>query len=126
LAIVTSFTLAPGIGTVRASDLQWSIEFSLTQRVPGLFVRVDLETGPFGQGEACYASEFVQATALGPQSQLGVTMMGFTKSPRADSRCDEAQFKPRYAFVRLFVAADPFAQTPVAGGDYSVFVTVTE
>jgi len=124
--VIASFAVAPADGTVRAAELQWSLELRLNERVPGLFVRVDLETGIYGQGEACYASEFSQATALDPQGRFGVSVTGFARSPRPGSRCDGSQFKPVYAFVRVFAAADPYARQPVAGGDFAVSVTVVD
>jgi hypothetical protein len=123
---IASFALAPAVGTVRAAELRWSLELRLNERVPGLFVRVDLETGIYGQGEACYASEFSQATPLDPQQRLGVSVTGFARSPRPGSRCDGSQFKPVYAFVRVFAAADPYARQPVASGDFGVSVTVVD
>lgn len=124
--VIASFELAPAAGTVRAAALQWRLEVRLNERVPGLFVRVDLETGIYGQGEACYASEFSQATALDPQARLGVSVTGFARSPRPGSRCDGSQFKPVYAYVRVFAAADPSARQPVASGDFAVSVTVVD
>ena len=123
--VVTSLTLTQSGGTVRAADLGWSMAFRLTEPVPGLFVRVDLQNG-LNAEQSCYASEFTSSAPLAPQPTLGVTAMGFAKSPRPGSGCDDARFQATSAFVRVFGTASPFAQTPVGGGTFAVAVTVTE
>lgn len=123
--VVTGFTLAPAEGTVRAADLQWQVALRIGERIPGLFVRVDLETGIYGQGEACYASELSVATAIDAQATLRVGAPAFARSPRPGSVCDGKTFTPVYAYVRAFDAADAYARQPVASGQFPVAVTVT-
>jgi hypothetical protein len=123
--VVTGFALAPGDGTVRAAELQWQVTLRVRERLPGLFVRVDLETGIYGQGEACYASELSVATAIDAQPALRVGAPAFARSPRPGSACDGRTFKPVYAYVRVFDAADAYARQPVASEQFPVAVTVT-
>ena len=123
--IVTAFSLTQVGGTARASDLGWVMALEVTRPVPGMFVRVDLQAGSPPQGNSCYASEAAYAMPITPQ-HLELHAAGFTKSPFPGSSCDAPVFHPNIAEVRVFAAADTFAQSPVGGGDFSVFVTLTE
>jgi len=69
-----SLTLTHSGGTVRAADLGWSMTLRLTEPVPGLFVRVDLQSGVTLE-QSCYASEFTYSAPLEPVPTFGVTVV---------------------------------------------------
>jgi hypothetical protein len=127
--VINSFSVTHTSGTVRASQLGWSLDLNLTQGFPGLFVRVELRFGPAGGTNACYASELTQPEALSPQPHLQIGSTGFARAPRTSPglSCNWGAFQPTFANVRVFGAADAYAQTPVAVGDFPVPpLTVTE
>ena len=116
-------------GRVRASQLGWTLDLNVTQRFPGLFVRVELQFGPSGGTNACYASELSRPYAVSPQPHLQIGSTGFARAPRTSPglSCNWGAFQPTFAGVRVFGAADATRQTPIASGDFPVPpLTVTD
>jgi hypothetical protein len=102
------------------------MRFDVNEAVPGMFVRVDLQAGLIPQGSSCYASELTYTAAIPPGRGLEMHATGFVKAPLPGSSCDGPTFQSNIAEVRVFATANTFAQSPVAGGNFSVAVTVTE
>lgn len=125
--LVNSFSLTRTSGSIRASELGWTLDVNLTQALPGLFVRVDLAFGP-DQANHCYASELTHPNALNPQRNLQLRSTGFFRAQGTwpGFSCAWGSFQPTSAGVRVFGAANPYALTPVAGGSFPVSLTVTE